>query len=492
MKTDIEQPFKAKRKASPALPEEIMGEGILVAWSLEDENKPRPMGFHYDDPRKTLSTGYLDPVLFDREGHLMTIAPTGAGKGVGCIIPTLLRYPGPVIVIDPKGENYWVTARRRKEMGHEVVLLDPMGITGSEAAQLNPLDLIDAESLLSVDDTAALINVLWHESPANRDVFWINRASQIIIATVLHVLTDLEEQHHNFSEVGNLINQMMGDATQMREQMMASRHPEVKRIASMLLNPARETMGGIISFAQEALNVFKGPLVERATAKTSFDLNKITSGEKVSIYIVMPPHMLESHGQLLKLWVSVLMRCLTRRKGSPDHSTLFLLDEAAQLGHFPQLRQAITLMRGYGVKTWSFWQDVSQLKRIYAGEWETMINNCSVLQTFGANNFPSAKDMSALTGFYDPYRLLDMSFHEMVLQVAGDEAVIAQRPNYLTDPVFAGTFDDNPLRGKISDSYPEPTQPKRLYIRPRKELLAEMKNEDPHLLHDLLLKWKTA
>ncbi|MBN8913493.1 MAG: type IV secretory system conjugative DNA transfer family protein, partial [Rhizobiales bacterium] len=47
------------------------------------------------------------PVLDDgHEGHLITIAPTGAGKGVSCIIPALLTWRGPAVVVDPRGENY--------------------------------------------------------------------------------------------------------------------------------------------------------------------------------------------------------------------------------------------------------------------------------------------------------------------------------------------------------------------------------------------------
>ena len=35
------------------------------------------------------------------QGHgVLVCAPTGAGKGVSCIIPALLRYPGPVVVVD--------------------------------------------------------------------------------------------------------------------------------------------------------------------------------------------------------------------------------------------------------------------------------------------------------------------------------------------------------------------------------------------------------
>lgn len=73
----------------------------------------------------------------------MTIASTGAGKGVGCIIPALLRQKGPVVVIDPKGGNYAVTARAMREMGQQVVLLDPFKFTGVEKTDsLNPLDMI--------------------------------------------------------------------------------------------------------------------------------------------------------------------------------------------------------------------------------------------------------------------------------------------------------------------------------------------------------------
>ena len=45
--------------------------------------------------------------------HVMTIAGSRAGKGVSLIIPNLLLYEGSALVIDPKGENARITARRR-------------------------------------------------------------------------------------------------------------------------------------------------------------------------------------------------------------------------------------------------------------------------------------------------------------------------------------------------------------------------------------------
>src|SRR6059058_3203032 len=97
-------------------PDKLPEPGLLVGWSLENRPSRRPIGFSYGNPLKVPATGYLDPILLNGEGHLMTIAPTGAGKGTGCIIPALLRYPGPVIVIDPKGENAAITARRHSRL----------------------------------------------------------------------------------------------------------------------------------------------------------------------------------------------------------------------------------------------------------------------------------------------------------------------------------------------------------------------------------------
>ena len=54
---------------------------------------------------------------FRHDGHVLTCAPTGAGKGIGAVIPNLLTYPGSAFVLDLKGETYAVTARARREIG---------------------------------------------------------------------------------------------------------------------------------------------------------------------------------------------------------------------------------------------------------------------------------------------------------------------------------------------------------------------------------------
>jgi len=476
-------------------PDELPEPGLLVGWSLENRRVRRPIGFTYGNPLKNPSTGYFDPILFDCEGHLMTIAPTGAGKGMGCIVPALLRYPGPVIVIDPKGENVAITARQRKKLGQRVVVIDPMGITDMPSDTLNPLDAVDIRLTNAVDEVAVLAQTLSAEARDERNQYWSSRGMHLCIGAILQTLVDADESGGDLLQVRDLINTAAADPAKLADKLLKSPHPEVQRIARTLNIGAPETLGGIISFAQEMVDFLRGEQIQASVAKTSFDLSDVTRGAPLSIFIVLPPHMLESHGRLLRLWLGALMSCINRRRARPHHSTLFILDEAAQLGELPQLRQAITLLRGYGLLTWSFWQDVSQLQMLYPNDWKTMVNNCRVLQCFGPLNKIAADEMAGLTGFMSGDAILDLHKGEMILQLAGDEAVIAQRPNYSSDAPFQGLFDVNPYFDENRAVMPREAAPQHMYARSRPNgekapVVAGTIPVEDSFLGELLAKWE--
>lgn len=452
------------------LPRSVDGSGLLVGWSMEHEHHKAPIGFSFGDPDSTPEKGFVDPILLDGEGHLITIAPTGAGKGVGCIVPALLRYLGSAIVIDPKGENAAITARWRRSAGQKVVVLDPMGLTGQEGGTLNPLDLIDPRTATGVDDAAALVSALLPASSDDgRNAFWVSRGRQLLLALVLHVVTDLPPEARTLTKVRELAAQLAGDPDAISRAFAASRHPEVRMIQGNLLISARETLGGIVAFVQDGVDFLRGPQLQEAVARTSFDLDAVVRGDPLTIYLVLPPHMLGSHGRFLRLWISTLLALIMRRRRRPERPTLFILDEAAQLGTLDELRTALTLLRGYGLQTWSFWQDLSQIRMLYPHDWQTMINNCAVLQSFGPNTQRAAAESTEVMGFMTASEFLALERDEMLLQIAGDEAVVARRPNYLTDPIFADRFDANPMFDAAIDPVPAKTLT-RFYLRPARRV----------------------
>ena len=71
--------------------------------------------------------------------HSLIAAPTGSGKGIGIVIPTLLTYPGSVFCLDVKGENFEKTARQRLAMGDKVYRFSPYDPDG-RSHRYNPLD----------------------------------------------------------------------------------------------------------------------------------------------------------------------------------------------------------------------------------------------------------------------------------------------------------------------------------------------------------------
>src|SRR2546426_8867895 len=161
----------------------------------------------------------------------MTIAPTGAGKGTGCIIPALLRYPGPVIVIDPKGENAAITARRRREMGQRVVIIDPMGVTALPSDPLNPMDVIDIQLASAVDEAAVLAQALCDTAHDDRNRYWTNRGMHLAIGAMLQVLVEAAPPGGNLVQVRELINSAAADPELLAKKLLDSPHPEVQRIA---------------------------------------------------------------------------------------------------------------------------------------------------------------------------------------------------------------------------------------------------------------------
>jgi type IV secretion system protein VirD4 len=438
-----------------ALPRTLPGEGLLVGWSLEPGRRRPVIGFRAGADDTTSPARTLEPILDDSESHLITVAPTGAGKGVSCIIPALLRYPGPVVVVDPKGENLAVTARARREMGQEVIVLDPFGIAeGVERHRFNPLDLADPRSPGFVEDVAMLAQLASTNAgdrSGRQDPFWPQMGRTLVTAAVLDVLTMADSEEATLSAVREVVNRPVPELALRAKKWGRADHPELRRMAGLLNRPAGETVGGYWAMAVNHLDFLKGEQVAAHLAASDLDLNRVHDGAPLSIYLLLPPDKMESHAALLRLWIGTLTAAVTRRRTRPKSSTLFIVDEAAQLGELPQLRQAITLLRGYGVRVWSFWQDLSQLRRLYPNDWETILNNCRVQQFFGASTALAADAVVEASGFGPREAVLDLGRDEMILNLAGDAPVVARKPNYRIDPPFQERFDDNPFYAGVPD-----------------------------------------
>lgn len=382
------------------------------------------------------------------DGHVAVFARTGAGKGRSCTIPWLLRMPNSAVVLDVKAEAYHCTARvRRERFGHRVVVLDPFDVCGGEDA-LNPFELIRPDRIDT--DADALTELLLDGRPQTLpDPFWDNCARAFLVGCVAHIAATGKPGHP-----GQLRDLLLGDdvtrsiAVALDEGKVEE--PVARREFVTFLNHEREKVRtSVLSTAQQALRVVASDRVVKSLSRTTFDLELLQRGDPITIYLVIPPENLASHGVLLRLWIGVLLQLVTRRQRRPKHNTLFFLDEIAQCGTLPILRQVITLLRGYGVTAITLWQDLSQLQALYP-DWRTLLNNCGAILAFGASTFEMARAAGAVLGAA-PERLRSLAPDDAVAAVAGHEPITLRRLDYLRDRIFKGRFEANPWFATASD-----------------------------------------
>ncbi len=425
---------------------------------------------------------------FTGEGHILTVAPTRSGKGVSAVIPNLLDHEGSVLVTDPKGENYAVTARRRRELGQEVHAFDPFGVAAGEASY-NPLDLVDASAPGGLDDARLLADMLVvAEGREGEQAFWNEEARGLLTGLILHAAAKPDPDLRTLSHVRELLTLAPESFAAVLEEMAESRAAEglVARAAARLLQKADKERSGVVSTAQRHTHFLDSPRMTKVLASSSLELSILKRGS-ASVYLMLPSDRFDGYARWLRLMIASALLAMARTRGQPTQRVLFLLDEFGHLGRMRPVEQDIGLVGGLGVTFWLIVQDLSQLRSTYFETWPTFLANVDVLQAFGVNDWDTADYLSKMTG--EATVLVESEYHShglsrgprgqhqlgagrtrtemarrlllpdevrrlapeaQLLFPKGDAPLFVKRLNYLTDEEFAGKADPNPLYDPVT------------------------------------------
>ncbi len=387
-----------------------------------------------------------EPLLYTGDGHLATFAPTGRGKGVSVIIPTLLTTRRPTIVLDLKGELFHVTAEQRRRMGQHVIAIDPFRIAVKQSDGLNPLDFFKLPGVDLESEAMTLAANLADGNTSTRERFWDLHGTALVSGLLAHFGGLKDDKQRTMLAVRDTM--LADDPVYKIASLLDSKtvvSPMAHRELAGFLNQAeRETRPSVLATATSYLKPFSSDDIADALKQTSFDLADILAGKPLTIYLIFPLDKLESHAGLLRLWLTVLMGTILRRREKPTTRTLMLLDECAQLGKFQLLKPLITLCRGFGLQAWLFFQSLAQLKAEYSEDWRTILDNVAVVQAFGFDNMFAAQEWGQ---FFrrDSDELLDLPDDEQFVHIARRGVFRSRRFNYLLDRRFAGLFNPNPL-----------------------------------------------
>ena len=420
---------------------------------------------------------------YDGPAHLLTLAPTRAGKGVGTVIPNLLAAERSVLVIDPKGENARIAGAARERFG-TVHVLDPFSVSGRPSAAYNPLDRLTPDSLDLGEDAAALADALVID-PAHQvqDAHWNEEAKALLGGLILFCVAHEEPARRNLGSVRDYLTLPPDKLRALLELMQDSDAAGglVARAANRFVGKADREAASVLSNAQRHTHFLDSPRIAACLARSDFAFADLRH-RIISVFLVLPPNRLDAYSRWLRLLVAQALQDIARDAEQPQSAsegrserlatpTLFLLDEFAALGRLEAVERAMGLMAGYGLQLWPILQDMSQLRDLYGARAATFVANAGVQQVFGVNDYETAKWLSQTMGqetigyrtesrkpgdmpttgtqvtgrdLLTPDEIMQLPPELQLLRVQGQPTAIAAKLRYYADPEFTGLFAPQP------------------------------------------------
>lgn len=336
------------------------------------------------------------PLHYTGQRHIVTAAPTRAGKGVAMIVPNLLSYGGSTIVIDVKGENARITYDQRAKIGRAYAV-DPWGISGKPGARFNPLDMLTPASPTLIEDATLIAEALVVTETEGNGKHFSEQAADLIKGFILYLAITPDEER-TLGRLRAILTMEPKELAKIGIAMAKSTHPVVRAAAAMFIGKSETERQGVLSTAQRNTHFLDSPALKASLSGSDFRFADLKCKKPSTVYLILPVDRLTSHSRWLRLMIAQAITELARTPAKPAQPVLFLLDEFAQLGRLPIIEDAFGLMAGLGIMLHAVVQDFAQLRRLYGEGWQTLIGNAGVIQVFGTRDLFTAQYVSELIG----------------------------------------------------------------------------------------------
>jgi len=335
----------------------------------------------------------------DGPEHIEVTAPSRSGKGVGIVIPTLLSWPGSVIVNDIKGENWTLTAGHRQRFGY-VLAFNP---SSRQTCRFNPLMEIRPGDF-EVRDAQNVCDMIVDPEGKGKPDHWSKEADAWLLAVVLHVL--YAEPDKTLGGIARFLNDPDRTVHEMLEAMLATPHlstgphPVVAIGARAMLNKSANERSGVHSTARSFFSLYLDPVVAAAVRESDFRIADLMQADyPLSVYLISPPSDKSRLRPLFRLLLNQFCRRLTEELNPPANKRrlLLLLDEFPSLGKLDFFEDALGFVAGYGLKCLMINQSVNQIVKYY-GPHNTVMDGAHVHVYYAPNTEETAKKISDLLG----------------------------------------------------------------------------------------------
>ncbi|WP_417798703.1 type IV secretory system conjugative DNA transfer family protein [Terasakiella pusilla] len=366
------------------------------------------------------------PLCYSGPEHIMAFMPTRSGKGIGLVIPTLLRWKQSTIVLDIKGENFALTAGWRASIGQKIIRFAPA--EDGTTHRFNPLAEVRIGTKRAIADCQNIALMLIDPDGKGLKDHWMKDGMAWLSSCLLHVIHRIKIQEHrnaNLYDVNMFISACLDETADQEEADQGFNHilTEMKNFdhgdkyvnnavamgCGAMMTKAFQEKSGVHSSASTPLRLLVDPIVSENTATSDFKISDLMNGDvPASLYLVIPPSELDRLRPLFRLimnmFLNLQMQDMSFEKGKVaknyKYENLLMMDEFTSIGKMEIFQKALGYMAGYGLKAYIIVQDRKQLtsQETGYGKDEQIMSGCHIRIAGASNNPETAELISKMTG----------------------------------------------------------------------------------------------
>ncbi len=366
-------------------------------------------------PRERMALGMIGRggrlLAAEEQMHVALLAPTGAGKTSGLVVPWVLEAPGAVISLSVKPDVYEATRHVRAGRGR-VWVWDPFGPV---CCGWSPLLGCEAWSG-ALRRAKALADAGDKDGTSQAAVFWKGEGAKLL-APLLHAAAthDLEmgdvlrwlDERDEQRPMG-LLQEVIDDAAarasdirfapapppgqrravrgllrELAERERAARAASAQLEAILSLDPRNS--GTTYMSAAALLAAYRYPELQQAESREDFSAEAFLDsdgGRANTLYVVAGAEDQELLAPVIVALLSEVMALAARRANDPAHGAFsptvrFVGDELANIAPIRSLPRYLSTLRAAGIRFAIVAQNIAQLRSVYGPEdVDTILTNC--------------------------------------------------------------------------------------------------------------------
>lgn len=363
------------------------------------------------DVKMSLTTRNM-PLKYQRNKNILLVAGSGAGKTELFVKPNLSQLHSSYVVTDPKGRLLHETGKMMESHHYQIKNFDVS--TFKNCNHFNPFKYIHDEITLK-RVIQVIIDATNGENNRKGEPFW-DKSEELLLSSLFSFLyykykgdpkkgiegtNELPALYH-ISDLIRLLKRENEAVPSVLEIMFSqfearfgSDNYAVTQFASFK-NYEGETRSSVLAIATARFSMFD--LQDIRELLEDDDLEIETWIEKKTIVYLTIPDMGKTFNFLVTMIFILAFRTLEYQVdyvygGDPPNHIRFILEEFANLGKIPNIKEALAVFRSREMSIDIIIQNLNQLISMYKDDWKSFIGNCDTLLYLAGSTEPDTQKL---------------------------------------------------------------------------------------------------